>query len=118
MVEATQRIQEAQRLRHAAIVLAQQYAIKETKRAMQARGIRPHCVAMREIRAAADDYIRAHPELIAQMAERALSIPALAKLIAGPRQRRASLRTNPQSGKTQSTGTSVVQMSCADGGAE
>jgi hypothetical protein len=52
-------------------VLAKQAAIQLVKCELQRQGLRVHSVAMRDIHIAADDYLRQHPELIPQAAERA-----------------------------------------------
>jgi hypothetical protein len=55
----------------AAMVLARQAAIRLVKSELARQGLRVHSVAMRDIHIAADDYLRQHPELIPQAAERA-----------------------------------------------
>jgi hypothetical protein len=50
----------------AVICLARQAAIKETKRALAATGLKPQYIARREIIGLANEYLAAHPELIAE----------------------------------------------------
>ena len=52
-------------------VLAKQAAIQLVKCELQRQGIRVHSVPMRDIQLRAFAYLDAHPELIAQAAERA-----------------------------------------------
>jgi len=56
-------------------VLARQAAINAVKSELQRQGLRVHSVAMRDIHIAADDYVAAHPELMAQAAERVAQHP-------------------------------------------
>ena len=73
MVEANHSVQQMARqaqlhssMSQAAICLARQAAIKETKRALAAKGLKPQYIARREIVTMAKDYLAAHPELIAE----------------------------------------------------
>ena len=52
-------------------VLARQAAINAVKSELQRRGERVHSVPMRDIYIQADDYLRQHPHLIGEAAERA-----------------------------------------------
>jgi 7-keto-8-aminopelargonate synthetase-like enzyme len=51
------------------MILAQQAAIKAVKREFQAQGLKPTHIEHKTIVAAANDYLRDHPELIEQAAE-------------------------------------------------
>jgi hypothetical protein len=66
MVEATDSVHQAQLRAMATMTLARQAAIKQVKRGLQARGLRPHHMPHREI--TADAYLAAHrAELIAEV---------------------------------------------------
>jgi hypothetical protein len=56
-------------------VLARQAAINAVKSELQRQGLRVHSVPMREIQIEADQYLAAHPELIARAAERVAAQP-------------------------------------------
>ena len=64
--QADRQAQLRARLAQAAITLGRQQAIKAVKRALAAQGLKPQHIPMREIAAAARDYLAAHPELIAE----------------------------------------------------
>ena len=69
MVEANYSLQQVAlqaRLAHAAITLAQREAEKAVKQALRGQGLKPQCIARREIVALAKDYLAVHPELIAE----------------------------------------------------
>lgn len=76
MIEAENTLQQNQmrvRMSRAVICLARQKAIKETKREIQRQGRRKVSqIAHREIVAMANEYLAAHPELIAEAKERAM----------------------------------------------
>src|SRR5271154_30892 len=56
-------------LHRAVITEARRRSIKAVKRRYQAQGLKVHHFSLREIVAAANDYLRDHPELIAEAAE-------------------------------------------------
>ena len=60
--------------------VARYAAIKAVKRDLQARGLKPHYLKSAAINAAADAYLRMHPELIVEAAERVRNDPTLRKL--------------------------------------
>ena len=55
-------------------------AIKAIKRQFQARRLNPQLMPRKVIRAAAEDYLRDHPELIEQVAETVRNNPELRTL--------------------------------------
>jgi hypothetical protein len=61
-------------------VLARQAARKTVKRQFQAQGLKVSHIQARVITATADDYLRDHPELIAQAAEAVRKVPQLRTL--------------------------------------
>jgi hypothetical protein len=69
MVEANhslQRVALQARLAHAAIPLAQHEAEKAVKLVLKGQGLKPQYFARREIVSHANEYLAAHPELIAE----------------------------------------------------
>jgi hypothetical protein len=78
---------------HATIItLARLAAVKAVKRAMQAQGLKPAHVERRIITAAATDYLRDHPELIAQAAETVRKVPQLRTLAEREERRHRSIQ--------------------------
>jgi integrase len=75
--------------------LARQKAVKAIKRQLQAQGLKPHHMAHREIIAAAEDYLRDHPELSEQAAETVHKSPQLQE--EGSPKTAAGVRTVPLS---------------------
>ena len=71
MIETIPTISQRERasISRAVMVLARQQAIKAVKRALAAKGLKPQCIARREIVAAADRYLANHPELISEARE-------------------------------------------------
>ena len=61
-------------------VLAKQAAIKAVKQDMQSRGVKLSYVSPKDIRIVAQEYLTAHPELLAQAAELIETSPALSRL--------------------------------------
>ena len=74
----------------AVMVLARRSAINATKQQLRSRGLKPQLVPHREIVAMADDYVRAHPEIIAEAKETVLRWQA--EGVFGPR---GGIRTRP-----------------------
>jgi hypothetical protein len=62
------------------MTVARLAAIKAVKREQQAQGQKPALIPCGVIKAAADVYLRAHPELIAQAAEKVRAVPACRKI--------------------------------------
>jgi hypothetical protein len=61
-------------------ILARREAVKRVKADLQARGVRLSYVSPRDIRIVAQEYLTAHPELLAQAAELIQTTPALSRL--------------------------------------
>jgi hypothetical protein len=61
-------------------ILAKQASIKAVKRDMQSRGVKLSYVSPKDIRIVAQEYLAAHPELLAQAAELIERSPALSRL--------------------------------------
>jgi hypothetical protein len=75
------------------MTVARQAAIKAAKRAIQAQGGKPAHVELRIIVAAANIYLREHPELIEEAAETVRKVPQLRTLAEREeRQRRRNQR--------------------------
>ena len=99
MAEATDSVHLTQlrtRLHIAIAVIARRAAIRETKAAMQRRGLKPATIPHREIVAAANVYLRDHR---AECIEEAQAIVARWEAEGFFRSRRANLSTNAQGGK-------------------
>jgi len=62
------------------ITLARRKAIKAVKREFQSRGLKPAYIVPAIIRAAADDYLRGHPELFEEVKESVQKLPQLQTL--------------------------------------
>ena len=60
--------------------LARQKAIKAVKREYQDRGLKPAYIQLSIIRAAAEEYLRGHPELIEEVKESVRKVPGLRTL--------------------------------------
>ena len=63
---------QAQAMSAAVMALARQRAIKAVKQQIRDRGLKPQYMALREIVAAASEYLPHHPELIAEAKETVL----------------------------------------------
>jgi hypothetical protein len=70
------------------MTLARQSAIKAVKRDIQAQGLRTASVERRIIVAAANIYLREHPELIGEAAETVRKVPQLRTLAEREERRR------------------------------
>ncbi len=80
-------------------VIARQAARKAVKRQFQAQGLKVSHIAAREITAAANDYLRDHPELIAKagvIVERWLAEGLFGKRAQRAWAQRATLNTHAQ----------------------
>lgn len=83
----------------AVMTLAHQAARKAVKRQFQAQGLKVSHIAAREITAAANDYLRDHPELIAEarvVVERWLAQGVFGKRAQRAWAHRATLNTHAQ----------------------
>ena len=102
-------LEKMQQHRHAVAVLARQAAIKAVKRQLQAQGIKPYSLSIREIRALADDYLAEHRErLVADAKQIIATSPLFASYRVG-----AELASDAQSKIEPISITSTVQMSGA-----
>jgi hypothetical protein len=62
------------------ITLARQKAIKAVKREYQDRGLKPAYIQLSIIRAAAEEYLHNHPEVIEEVKESVRKVPGLRTL--------------------------------------
>ena len=115
MVEAIRSVQQTQlraSMSMAVRVLARQRAIKAVKQALAAKGLKPQYIAKREIVAAAEEYLAAHPELNAEAKETVEEWQAEGMFrVRG----RAKLRTFTPIANARGPCTYIVRNSCAKG---